>query len=191
MLLQASSSSSRNWHTLPLEMILNYQIAVVIFLPFLAHFASSQPQPSISLAAPLSELSSSSPLDATPPAQCPIAVQYNVNLGGQQSQDTAPVPIFVATVTITNQQQQPNDVQAWRLGWKFPFNSTIKNQHDVFDSDVVLLNPGSNTPVMESVAVGGSSNSTASAAPVEGSAVIAAGQSKIFGFLGTKGQGKY
>jgi len=136
-------------------------------------------------------------------AQCPVSVQYNVNLG--QGQDTALVPIFVATMTITNNQQPTlstpptNDssvIQSWRMGWKFPYNSTIKTPEDVFDPNVILLTPDSVTSVLEEISNVGSENSLTNTTSSDGAAAIggqgiAPGESRQFGFLGTKGQGKY
>jgi hypothetical protein len=137
-------------------------------------------------------------------AQCPVSVQYNVNLG--QGQDTALVPIFVATLTISNNQQPtastpPNDdsnfIQSWRMGWKFPFNSTIKTPGDVFDPNVVLLTPDSLTPVLEEISSGDTRNSSPNTTSstnrraASGGKGIAPGESRQFGFLGTKGGGKF
>ena len=139
----------------------------------------------------VARLGAAQPITEVPPAttpqpnasasQCPVSVQYNVNLG--QGQDTALVPIFVATVTVSNNQGAGGTtIDAWRMGWKFPFNTTIKSLQDVFDPGLRLLNPDSSIPVMEA-----SGNGNAS---VMGPQYIQPGQSRQFGFLGTKGNGK-
>lgn len=111
---------------------------------------------------------------ATPAAaaQCPVAVQYNVNLG--QGNDTAVVPIFVATVTIQNNDPTV-EIQGWRMGWHFPYGSTIKTPQDVFDPGVRLLTPDSSSAVLDS-------------APGRNTSVLipSRGGSRQFGFLGTK-----
>ena len=78
------------------------------------------------------------------------------------------------------------------MGWKFPFNSTIKSPQDVFDPTVVLLTPDSVTPVLEET--GGSTNKSiaviTNSTVTAGGSGIAPGQSLQFGFLGTKGSGE-
>lgn len=103
---------------------------------------------------------------------CPVSVQYNVNLG--QGQNTATVPIFVATITIQNNDHVA--IQGWRMGWQFPYNSTIKSPSDIFDSGITLLTPGSTTAVLDSPAGRNSS------VPI-----LEGGGTRQFGFLGTKG----
>lgn len=105
-------------------------------------------------------------------SSCPVSVQYNVNLG--QGQNTATVPIFVATVTIQNNDHLA--IQGWRMGWQFPYDSTIKSASDVFDSGITLLTPGSTTAVLDSPAGRNSS------VPI-----LEGGGTRQFGFLGTKG----
>jgi hypothetical protein len=174
-------------------------LQVLAILAFTTNLTSSQnAAPAPLLLAPSPEPSSPSSTGVAA-AQCPVSVQYNVNLG--QGQDTALVPIFVATITITNNQQTPvgegapnktlsisnsTTIESWRMGWKFPFNSTIKTPQDVFDPSVVLLTPDSVTPVLQEISGGNgtSNNSTA------GGTGIAPGESRQFGFLGTKGSGK-
>lgn len=135
----------------------------------------------LATAQPVAEVAGASTQTAPSGSQCPVSVQYNVNLG--QGQDTAMVPIFVATVTVSNNQAfGTTTIKAWRMGWRFPFNTTIKSAQDVFDPGVRLLNPDSTTPVMEA-AGGGNASET-------GPQNIAPGQSRQFGFLGTKGTGK-
>lgn len=168
-------------------------LRVLAILVFTTQLASSQ-----NTASPPA-LSSSS-FEAA--AQCPVSVQYNVNLG--QGQDTALVPIFVATITITNNQEpaastppntDDNSIQSWRMGWKFPYNSTIKTPGDVFDPTVVLLTPDSVTPVLEEISGGGdggnsTTNTNSSSTAAIGGRGIAPGESRQFGFLGTKGGGE-
>lgn len=181
-------------------------------------------QPSLSpqqppLSAPLQPgaASDAQPSPSGAAAQCPISVQYNVNLG--QGQDTAQVPIFVATVTVSNNDAQnvglnvladaacptctsklhsatsPSwllgipcasfqlqvTVSSWRMGWQFPFGSTIKSKGDVFDPSIVLLVPDSTTPVIETAPPSGPGPDTHAIAP---------GKSLQIGFLGTKGNGE-
>jgi hypothetical protein len=78
------------------------------------------------------------------------------------------------------------------MGWKFPFNSTIKTPEDVFDPSVVLLTPDSVTPVLEQITTNGGTGGTNSTGNRTGTAAggIAPGESRQFGFLGTKGSGK-
>uniref|UniRef100_A0A1D1ZQR8 Protein kinase domain-containing protein n=1 Tax=Auxenochlorella protothecoides TaxID=3075 RepID=A0A1D1ZQR8_AUXPR len=100
---------------------------------------------------------------------CPVTLSYEVNLG--QATNTTSVPIFVATVTVHNLDDNIT-IEEWQLSWDFPYSSTIASTRDVFDPDVFLLTPGeSNVEIMHS----------------DSNKVLAPAGVYQFGFLGTKG----
>jgi len=108
---------------------------------------------------------------ASPQAQeeCPIIVQYDVNLGTQSASSSAPttttnpdaVPIFLVQMSIQNNSPSTTTtiptngtlVDEWRLGWQFPYGSYINSQDDIFDNRLQLLNPESTTPVVQTADV--------------------------------------
>eukprot|EP00887_Chlorella_sp_A99_P004370 scaffold15.g4370.t1 len=105
------------------------------------------------------------------PAACPVAVSFETNLG-QQGNKTTDVPIFVGSITIQSSDENNVTIEDWRMGWRFPFGSTIASPGDVFDPTVTLLTPNSSTVVLEHLDL---------SRPLE------PGSTMQFGFLGTKG----
>ncbi|KAK2078084.1 hypothetical protein QBZ16_003952 [Prototheca wickerhamii] len=103
-------------------------------------------------------------------ASCPVVLNYDVNLG---QGNTSQVPIFVATITLQNEDDQVT-VEQWLLEWDFPYDSVIASPSDLFDKSVELLTPGS-----PSVALFGDYDRS-----------IAPNGVLQFGFLGSKSNGQ-